>query len=41
MIFEKKLESKCVLAQYVEEDEISEWGGEQNVWEENKTKDLM
>jgi len=41
MIFEKNLKSKCILAQYVKEDEIRERDGEQNVWEENKTKDLM
>ena len=33
--------SKCVLAKQVEEDEIKKWDGEQKVWEENKTKDLM
>jgi len=31
MIFEKNLKSKCILAQYVKEDEIRERDGEQNV----------
>jgi len=35
------LKSKCVLAQYVKDDEIREWDGEQKVWEKNNSKDLM
>ena len=35
------LESKCILAQDIKEDEIKEWDGEQKVWEGNKTKDWM
>jgi len=41
MIFEKNLESKSVFTQDVEEDEIREWDWKQNVWDGNKTKDLL
>jgi len=31
----------CVVAEYVKECKIIEWDWVKNVWEENKTKELM